>query len=462
MATIYREKYRRPIPAGAVIGTLRGKKVARWTDNGGRSHVAEVELDGKRVVLDYENWFIRYRDADGVMRRVSTGCRDEKAAKQILANVTAEVEKIKAGIIRRDEAHACVHAETPLVKHLADYLTHMRACERNADHIENTRRAVLRVAGDCGFQRLRDLQRIKAERWLLKQAELGMSARTRNTYRIALVAFCNWCVRESRLLANPFAALPRANEAVDRRRTRRALTLEEIGRLLKTAEERPLHEQMLIRRGKNRGKLLGKVRERTKRAMLQLGRDRAMFYRIAIFTGLRVGEIASLTLADVCLDAVPPHIKLQARHDKARRGARQPLPDDLARAIRRNLGLRLKDAQEDALQRGTPAPAVLEYGSRLIPEIPLVRTFYRDLDSAGIPRKDESGRSVDLHALRHTFGTLLARSGVAPRTAMDLMRHADIRLTTAIYQHLDLVDTAGAVNMLPVVGAETAACKTGT
>jgi hypothetical protein len=38
---------------------------------------------------------------------------------------------------------------------------------------------------------------------------------------------------------------------------------------------------------------------------------------------------------------------------------------------------------------------------------------------------------------------------------MDLMRHADIRLTTAIYQHLDLVDTAGAVNMLPVVGAET-------
>jgi len=50
-------------------------------------------------------------------------------------------------------------------------------------------------------------------------------------------------------------------------------------------------------------------------------------------------------------------------------------------------------------------------------------------------------------------GSLFARSGVAPRTAMDLMRHADIRLTTAIYQHLDLVDTAGAVNLLPTVGA---------
>ena len=77
------------------------------------------------------------------------------------------------------------------------------------------------------------------------------------------------------------------------------------------------------------------------------------------------------------------------------------------------------------------------------------------------PGRMRRAASVDLHALRHTFGTLLARSGVAPRTAMDLMRHADIRLTTAIYQHLDLVDTAGAVNMLPVVGAETAR-KTGT
>jgi len=29
----------------------------------------------------------------------------------------------------------------------------------------------------------------------------------------------------------------------------------------------------------------------------------------------------------------------------------------------------------------------------------------------------------------------LARSGVNPSTAMELMRHSDIRLTTAIYHH---------------------------
>jgi integrase len=73
---------------------------------------------------------------------------------------------------------------------------------------------------------------VTVERWLLKQAELGMGARTRNTYRIALVAFGNWCMREARLLNNPFAGLPRANEATDRRRERRALTLAEIGKQL--------------------------------------------------------------------------------------------------------------------------------------------------------------------------------------------------------------------------------------
>ena len=91
MATIYREKYRRPIPEGAEIGMFRGKKVARWTDGGGQTMVGELENDGKRVVFQYENWFARFRDADGVMRRVTTGCRDQQAARQVLANIISEV-----------------------------------------------------------------------------------------------------------------------------------------------------------------------------------------------------------------------------------------------------------------------------------------------------------------------------------------------------------------------------------
>ncbi len=462
MATIYREKYRRPLPEGAVISERRGVKIARWTDDMGRAQVAKLEKDGKRVVFKYENWFARYRDANGQVRRVSTGCRDEQTARQVLANLISDVEKVKSGIMTHDEARVGTHAEIPLDQHVEDYLTHLRACERTPEHIRDTGNAIARVANDCGFKRLRDIQRVLVERWLLKQAQLGMAARTRNTHQIALVALCNWCLREARLLNNPLAGMPRANEAADRRRERRPLTLEEIGKLLKAAEERPLYEKMLITRGKDKGTLRAKISDQTKRAMLRLGRDRAMFYRVAIYTGLRAGELASRTLADLHLDAEPPYLNLHAKHDKARRGARQPLPDDLVQSLRSYLAIRLKEAQEDALWSGRPAPVVLDPTEPLTPEVPVVRVFDRDIKMAGIAKKDESKRTVDLHSLRHTFGTLLARSGVAPRTAMELMRHSDIRLTTNIYQHLELVDTAGAVNQLPVVGSETTARQTGT
>ena len=60
----------------------------------------------------------------------------------------------------------------------------MRACERSEGHIKHTRRSLLLVAKDCGFGRLRDLDRTAVERWLLKQAKTEMSARRRNSYRL--------------------------------------------------------------------------------------------------------------------------------------------------------------------------------------------------------------------------------------------------------------------------------------
>ena len=65
--------------------------------------------------------------------------------------------------------------------------------------------------------------------------------------------------------------------------------------------------------------------------------------------------------------------------------------------------------------------------------IPRVHTFKKDLAAAEIPFHDARGRRVDIHALRKTFGTLLASGGVAPRVAMELMRHSDLKLTTNLY-----------------------------
>ncbi|MBU4273250.1 MAG: tyrosine-type recombinase/integrase, partial [Planctomycetes bacterium] len=75
----------------------------------------------------------------------------------------------------------------------------------------------------------------------------------------------------------------------------------------------------------------------------------------------------------------------------------------------------------------------------------LVRILDRDLRLAGIPKVDERGRTVDVHSLRHTFGTLLSVAGVAPRTAQAAMRHSSIDLTMNVYTDPKLLDVAGAM-----------------
>ena len=99
----------------------------------------------------------------------------------------------------------------------------------------------------------------------------------------------------------------------------------------------------------------------------------------------------------------------------------------------------------------------------------LVRILDRDLHQAGISKRDERGRTVDVHALRHTFGALLSKGGVAPRTAQAAMRHSSIELTMNVYTDPKLLDMAGAVESLPALplgagpqGMAVAARATGT
>ncbi len=79
----------------------------------------------------------------------------------------------------------------------------------------------------------------------------------------------------------------------------------------------------------------------------------------------------------------------------------------------------------------------------------LLRILNRDLAFAGISEVDERGRTVDVHALRHSFGTHLSRAGVSPRTAQAAMRHSHIDLTMNVYTDPKLLDIQGAIDALP-------------
>ena len=86
--------------------------------------------------------------------------------------------------------------------------------------------------------------------------------------------------------------------------------------------------------------------------------------------------------------------------------------------------------------------------------IPRIERFYRDLKKAGIALQDTLGRKAVFHSLRHTFGTNLARGGVASRVAMAVMRHSDRRLTDKIYTDESLLSTWAAFDSLPNYGEQ--------
>ncbi|MCO6436730.1 MAG: tyrosine-type recombinase/integrase [Phycisphaerae bacterium] len=115
---------------------------------------------------------------------------------------------------------------------------------------------------------------------------------------------------------------------------------------------------------------------------------------------------------------------------------------------------RLCEAQDSARRRGHPIPARLPPSAPLF-HIPsgLTRIFDRDLAVAGIPKRDERNRFVDIHALRVTFGTHLCAAGVPLRTAQAAMRHSKPELTANIYTDPKLLDVAGAINALPALPA---------
>jgi len=104
-------------------------------------------------------------------------------------------------------------------------------------------------------------------------------------------------------------------------------------------------------------------------------------------------------------------------------------------------------------ESGTPGKSGKRRGRpplirRTMPAVPS-EEYKRREASSFLCYLDAQGRYADFHALRHTTGTLLAASGVNPKTAQSLMRHSDINLTMNIYTHTLAGQEAAAIATMP-------------
>lgn len=352
-------------------------------------------IAGKRVRKRCRIWYAQLR-VDGKVKRVSLKTTNKSAAQLKLADLVRQ---------------GSVPTVRPLADHLADWRAAMVARGVSAPQIRLQLFRVNRIAAACHWVRLDQLDSGAAE-IAMRQLQLdGLAAKTRNDYADGLRAFGRWLStgRAKRLPDNPFSDLADVTTTTDRRHDRRALTNDEMGKLLAATETGPQWRSLS-------------------------GPDRSMLYRLAISTGFRVGELAELTPALFRLDDEIPVVLLPARHDKARRVVRQPLPASIVPLLR--------DYLRDRQSSSTVWPGTWPQDG--------AEMMKADLERAGIPyvvQGPDGPLYADMHSLRHYFCAQLDRPGVTLKEAMELARHSDPRLTAKIYGRPQLERLSAAVNL---------------
>lgn len=353
-------------------------------------------------------WIAMYFDHTGKRREHSTRTTDRQAAERILTKLVADAALRRDLVIDPRDDRFATEGRRPLTEHAEEYIRHCRHAGQAAHHVAQKETQLRAMIAGSKATRLADLTADTLELHLRAMKDRGLSARSVNFARQIAVAFYGWCVRTGRAESNPLRVVPKQDESRDRRRVRRPLTDDELSRLVAVARER--------------------------------GRD--AWYLAAALAGLRKGDMQRLTWGDV--DFAESTVTI--RHGKAKRVDVIPMHAQLADALRRRL---------DA----SPALPTARVWSDTVGDL----TRRKDFQRAGIERIDAEGRVIDLHALRTTLGTQLARAGVTPQVAQRIMRHSDYRTTLRHYTVLGLTDTAAAIDRLPgIAPGSRANAATGT
>lgn len=374
--------------------------------------------NGGRVQQKCRKWYIEYRDASDIRRRVP-GYTDKRATEQLAAELERRAAREQAGLIDP----AAEHRRRPLSDHLDDWRQSLLDRNATAEYATLSDGRVRTTFSGIKAIRWDDIDAGRIAAYLADRRASGLSIETTNHYIRRIRQFCRWMVVAGRAASSPAASLRLLNSRTDRRHDRRAFLPDELRRLLETTH-------------------------RSTRPCVLTGPERAMLYRLAVETGLRARELRSLTPSSFDLDADPPTVSVHAAYSKHRRDDVLPIRPELAADLARYLA-----------GRDAHSPVFAD-----LPKM-TARMLRADLHEAGISYRDDDGRVADFHALRHTFITNLVRGGVHPKVAQGLARHSTISLTMDRYTHTVIADLASALQVLPTtagIGDDAATDATGT
>jgi len=166
-------------------------------------------------------------------------------------------------------------------------------------------------------------------------------------------------------------------------------------------------------------------------------KERGLIYRLALGTGLGSTELSLLTPSQIDFERCC--LRIEAKKTKNKKADVLPMRADLVQSVKEWIETHGTQSQERIFHHNVNS---------------ICRCFYNDLQLAGIDRKDANGRSLDIHSLRKTFGTMLAAAGVPLTTVQRLMRHSTPLLTAKLYIDVEPGDMMQALDKLPVFANE--------
>ncbi len=448
---IYKLAYTKPLPLDAKIKTgtetIRKRKFeyeyVTITDRQGEPKKCRIKetAQGKRIVIESSLYTIVFRDHTGTQRRLQAD--REKGPSEDLA------EKIRSLVYHRernsgetlpadlqqwaDELPEAIYSQLAgfgllkqrraivsqdlesLLSAFEQYLALKK--QRAPKYIQETVSKLRRTFKACGFRTFADIDDAVLDKYLIRLRDKRNAAtRTLNGYVRSCQQFCRWAVKRQKVAKHsPLECMESfGSEAADRRRVRRALTADEIQRLLTTtAQSSEVHYGMD-------------------------GPERAMLYRFALMTGLRLNEIRTLRVEHLDFDHPEgPVLYVDAAYSKHRERDTLPLHKDLVPILKRFILERGKTPQAKLF--GGDYEAVTDKAARMIRE---------DEAEAAIEYKTIAGQA-DFHSLRHTYVSSLKT--IAARLAQGLARHKSSDMTDR-YSHRSLAEQRAALEQVKVFG----------
>lgn len=188
-------------------------------------------------------------------------------------------------------------------------------------------------------------------------------------------------------------------------------------------------------------------------------------YVLAVYTGMRQGEILGLRWQDIDWQAgtltvkhslwwfPDPKARRRAKHTR-RPGLTEPKttasrrPVKLAQPVIDALRKHQRNQPNDADARITGLVFTQPNGDALQPGA-LWNSFQRHLATAGLPK-------MPFHSLRHSAATNLIAAGVPVPIVSDLLRHATVTTTLSVYRHaVERTQDVAAEAMIALLREET-------